>query len=822
MSQASHDLVAAAYATAAARHDPSRLIGPALRTRSTAIRDVFACLAGAFSYADLVDAVVRSGTPPISAVATPERWRWLAALGRLVAAQNVESQDRAMGLSLLEAVVEHADADALSAEEQVALAQLLFLDGRFQALRATFPALDKLPDVIAHYLRCDLAHPTVDGGASKEAWLTLLNEPFVAAGLEPLHVMDEAATLFDSLTVDVEPGSTAGPLISVIMTTYCPNHSLVTAVSSILRQTWSDLELIIVDDASGPDFDAAFDTCLKLDDRVRVIRQPVNGGTYIARNVGLDKARGEYVAFQDSDDWSHPRRLELQIAAIRNDPSAVASRSQIVRAHPNLTHQWFGYPAQRLNPWSLLIHRESVIGKIGYFDAVRKGADAEYGFRLEAAFGKAMRDLSEPLAYYRLHQASLSRADFALGWSAPARIAHRAAYVQWHREITGGGSAYRSADPSQRPFPAPAAFLERIPGVAVPREHYDVVLLDDWQPKNGPHDVALDELSALNQHGFVAGLAHLEFAGLMTASRKLPARQIQEVVNNGAVDRVLLDQDVSVGTLVIRHPAVLQFPPANPSRLRVDRVIVMARRPSEYGDLAAAYDAATCTANARAMFGVDPWWAVGHGGLASEYGVKLVIPSPVEPSWIYERQPRGSRPVVGWFGAQSDDDVPATGTLRFVPPDSRAWRAMGARYLGRVLHSAANPRLDVRDRGKLSWGEYLSEIDFLLCYPPDSLAVAPLDVTVRAMAAGVVVVVPENYRDLLGDAAVYATSDSVRNTVRRFHRDTDEYRRQAERAGDWVSRHHSYSAYAGAVQQLADTPRVDVAPSQASEATVSD
>jgi hypothetical protein len=726
---------------------------------------------------------------------------------------------------LLETVIHAEGPDGLDADEQTIYAQLLFLHGDVGRLGTVLPSLRQLPDVVAYYLRCDLANPAVVASRAEVDWLALVSQPFTAAGLEPIRLNGSAATTFDGLGTDPVAGTVSGPLVSVIMTVFRPDASLVTAVRSILDQSWADLELIMVDDASGPEYDELLQRCLGLDSRVSLVRQHVNGGTYLARNAGLDLARGEYIAFQDSDDWSHPRRIERQVAVLREDHGLVASRSRIVRAHPDLTHQWLGYPAQRLNPWSLIIRRTPVLDTVGYFDAVRKGADSEYSARLLAAFGKRIHDLAEPLAYYRLHPTSLSRSDFSHGWSAPARIAYQAAFVEWHRKIADGASPHLSAA-GERTFPAPVSFLDRVPGAPGARQRYDVVLLDDWQPRNGPHDVALDELAALTSQGHAVGVAQLEAAGLLVATRKLPARQIQEAINSGIVDRVLLDQEVAAGALVIRNPAVLEFPPDGSSRLRVDRVIIMARRPSEYGELAPAYDAATCTENARTIFGVEPVWAVGHGGLASEYGVELVVPSPVEVTWVYERQPRGSRPVVGWFGDRSDDDLPGKGTMRLVPPDSRALWARGARYLSRLVHragrKAANPGLDVKYRGKQSWGEYLSEIDFLLCYPQDPLAVAPLDVIVRAMAAGVVVVVPEEYRDLLGDAAVYAPAQAVRDTVRRLHRDTDGYRRQAGCAGDWVSRCHSFSVYASAIQQLAVSRSGDVVASRASEATDSD
>ena len=70
-----------------------------------------------------------------------------------------------------------------------------------------------------------------------------------------------------------------------------------------------------------------------LDPRIHLVKQPVNQGTYAARNAGLDAAAGEFVAFQDSDDWSHPRRLELQVRPLLENPRLVATTTDGLARH---------------------------------------------------------------------------------------------------------------------------------------------------------------------------------------------------------------------------------------------------------------------------------------------------------------------------------------------------------------------------------------------------------------------------------------------------------------------------------------------------------
>ena len=148
--------------------------------------------------------------------------------------------------------------------------------------------------------------------------------------------------------------------------------------------------MIIVDDASPPEFDAVLERALALGERIRLVKQPGNPGTYAARNAGLDAAGGEFVAFQDSDDWSHPRRLELQVQPLLADRRLVATTSDGLSVTDDLLLTRPGVRSGRFNPSSLLFRRTAVMGRIGYFDRVRKAADSEYIGRIQAAFGSAV------------------------------------------------------------------------------------------------------------------------------------------------------------------------------------------------------------------------------------------------------------------------------------------------------------------------------------------------------------------------------------------------------------------------------------------------
>lgn len=111
--------------------------------------------------------------------------------------------------------------------------------------------------------------------------------------------------------------------VSVILPVYNRSGSLQASMQSVLIQSYRDLELIVVDDASTEDLQPiveGFD-----DSRVRYIRQEKNGGASAARNAGLAAAQGQYIAFQDSDDLWLPGKLQKQIDLMEAAPPEVGA-----------------------------------------------------------------------------------------------------------------------------------------------------------------------------------------------------------------------------------------------------------------------------------------------------------------------------------------------------------------------------------------------------------------------------------------------------------------------------------------------------------------
>ena len=97
-------------------------------------------------------------------------------------------------------------------------------------------------------------------------------------------------------------------LISVVVPAWRAEKTLAATLDSILAQTWRELEVLVVDDASPDGTLALAQSYAAKDPRVRVIAQPENGGVSKARNRGVREARGEWIAFLDSDDLWMPEK----------------------------------------------------------------------------------------------------------------------------------------------------------------------------------------------------------------------------------------------------------------------------------------------------------------------------------------------------------------------------------------------------------------------------------------------------------------------------------------------------------------------------------
>ena len=212
-------------------------------------------------------------------------------------------------------------------------------------------------------------------------------------------------------------------LVSVIMPVYNAEPWLSRAVESVLQQNHRNLELVAIDDGSTDDSLSILEAFSRGDRRVRVRRQPVNGGVAAARNAGMAFAKGDYIAFLDADDWWHPAKLERQLTSLRASGALicyteywrVAEDGRVLsRVRPPVQVNWRDMLASNFIGNLTGIYARK-LGDIPF----RPIGHEDYVFWLEQVrrAGRAVRaESTEPLAWYLVRERSLS----ANKWRAAA------------------------------------------------------------------------------------------------------------------------------------------------------------------------------------------------------------------------------------------------------------------------------------------------------------------------------------------------------------------------------------------------------------------
>jgi glycosyltransferase involved in cell wall biosynthesis len=256
--------------------------------------------------------------------------------------------------------------------------------------------------------------------------------------------MPEPSAGSDALKPASKPSAT--PTLSVVMTAFNSAAHLDASIASLLAQTFTDFELLIVDDASTDD-DATvrtIETWQARDPRIRMIRRKANGGTYQAKNAALALARGRYITCHDSDDWAFPDRFAREVRILERRPKLMAVQSAWVRmtqAGRFVPMRWGAFVHE--NPASLMFRRE-VVDVIGPFDGARTGADTEFRERLRLFFGpNAYAYLNKPLTIGRYRTDSLTTAGGAAlddDLVSPERVAYWAVWSEWHADCAHRGA----------------------------------------------------------------------------------------------------------------------------------------------------------------------------------------------------------------------------------------------------------------------------------------------------------------------------------------------------------------------------------------------
>jgi glycosyltransferase involved in cell wall biosynthesis len=208
---------------------------------------------------------------------------------------------------------------------------------------------------------------------------------------------------------------TQKPLISVVMAVFneSPEY-IILSINSILNQTLSDFELLLIDDSTSADTISAIDTLTKLDSRIQLLRGQEHFGFVKALNIGLRQAQGKYIARMDGDDISLPKRFELQVAFLENNPdvAVVGGSMNIINETGKVTsHRSYATSFPKVILFTLMrnplahptvMFRKEIVEKGFYYDETfLKAEDLELWLRL-INHGYKISNVPDTLLSYRV------------------------------------------------------------------------------------------------------------------------------------------------------------------------------------------------------------------------------------------------------------------------------------------------------------------------------------------------------------------------------------------------------------------------------------
>jgi teichuronic acid biosynthesis glycosyltransferase TuaG len=228
------------------------------------------------------------------------------------------------------------------------------------------------------------------------------------------------------------------PLVSVIMPFYNTQEYVEGAIRSLMGQSFPNWELLAIDNNSLDDSSNIVERLQREDSRIRLFNEPRRGVSY-ARNLGLKLARGEYIAFIDSDDLYLPAKLESQLCFMREHPnisccftahlgpdqSGNLARSLLdARSERLLSTSFLGYflLASHYSPLLLntAILRRNAIGSYMFDTSLRRGED--WDFLRRVLKGKTCGYICEPLYVCRRRKGSITNSDSSRWYYFDSRV----------------------------------------------------------------------------------------------------------------------------------------------------------------------------------------------------------------------------------------------------------------------------------------------------------------------------------------------------------------------------------------------------------------
>ncbi|MFI2810121.1 glycosyltransferase [Microbulbifer sp. JSM ZJ756] len=361
-------------------------------------------------------------------------------------------------------------------------------------------------------LHVDYLVSEMNSAGTENGKIELINQVFSKYNLSPVrYVKFGQEALYDSIF----PASPINRFryiesqlkVSVIVPAYNAEHQIKTTLFSMLSQTWYNIEIIVVDDNSSDNTVQVVEELARFDDRIRLLKNSCNSGPYVSRNSALKIANGNFVTVVDSDDWSHPQKIQLQVESLIENPNLVANVACWIRTTENLDAIRRGNPFYKhLNISSLMFRKNEVLPFLGGWDAVKFGADGEFYKRLIRMFGRdRVQELDAVTSLGRVEERSLTNSSkFGYnGFPFGARREYLESYEFFHRHSEDSELNYGLGGQVRYPVPLPMR-----PGISSYESKVDLCLIDDFRNINSA-DNAIDFIESCRDKGLTFCLVQI-------------------------------------------------------------------------------------------------------------------------------------------------------------------------------------------------------------------------------------------------------------------------------------------------------------------------
>lgn len=688
---------------------------------------------------------------------------------------------------------------------------------------ATLQAYEKGMHTLQPFLEKD-THPDIYLAAanlstSNEARLDWINKALSATHMAPVHLKSDKSLIpYDCLACDLSqaPQGENAPTVTVIVPVYNGASVIGTALESLLHQTWQALEIIVVDDGSTDDTVQVVNRFMAVDDRIRLLHTPENSGPYIARNIALEQATGEFVTVHDADDWSHPGKIHEQATHLDSHPDVMANTTRQARMTEDLMFFRRGQAGQYIFPnmSSLMFRRQPVMDTLGYWDAVRFGADGELKRRMKHAFGTdCIVDLETgPYSFTRQSSGSLTgkKAFGYHGFFVGARKEYADSHQSYHEQAE---SLYYPHPMRERPFPVPEPMWPVREEKEDGRRHFDVIIASEFRLSGGTNMSNIEEMKAQKKMGLKTGLIQMNRYDFTSRKRINPA--VRDQIDGDDVQMLVYGEKVSCDVLIVRHPPVLQewqtyLPDIDAKNVRV---IINQAPMRDYGENSyKLYDLKRCAEHITQYTGKSgKWYPIGPSireAILEHHRKDLQTIKLASDDWVniinVEEWRRPTRPKHDtiWVGRHSRDQYVKWPSNRHmlltIYPDVEPYEihVLGGASAPTKIMGERPENWIVHEFGDMEPRDFLRQLDVFVYYTHPDWVEAFGRVIFEAMAVGVPVIIPPTYKPLFGDAALYAEPEDVQKTIEHLMQHDDVYDAYVKKAWTYVENHFGYTKHA--------------------------